>query len=93
MLKPRPAPRGSGFSPSFHIILGPRDAIVHQGGAYATVISDAHPNKTTGTILLTDLYGARDSGLTVNSTLQPALGGGETLSRSTLVDWAQTLVA
>jgi hypothetical protein len=48
-----------------------------RGGAYATVIADAHPNKTTGTILLTDLYGARDSGLTVNSTLQPALGPGE----------------
>jgi hypothetical protein len=41
------------------------------------VIADAQPNETTGTILLTDLCGAQDSGLTVNLTVQPSLGPGE----------------
>ncbi len=64
----KPAVPGSNLQPG-NLVTGRGVAIVHHGGAYAAVIADAQVNKKTGKILLTRLYGAQDSGLTVNPNL------------------------
>jgi CO/xanthine dehydrogenase Mo-binding subunit len=64
----KPAVSGSNLQTG-NIVTGRGVAIVHHGGAYAAVIADAQVNKKTGKILLTHLYGAQDSGLTVNPNL------------------------
>jgi CO/xanthine dehydrogenase Mo-binding subunit len=51
------------------VVTGRGVAICHHGGAYACVIADLNVNKKTGKINLTHLYGAQDSGLTVNPNL------------------------
>ncbi len=64
----KPAVPGSALQ-SGNIVTGRGVSIAHHGGAYAAVIADLQLDKKTGKILLTHLYGAQDSGLTVNPDL------------------------
>jgi CO/xanthine dehydrogenase Mo-binding subunit len=41
----------------------------HHGGAYAAVVADVQVNKKSGKILVTHLYGAQDSGFSMNPSL------------------------
>ena len=64
----KPSVPGSNLEKG-NLVSGRGVAIVHHGGAYAAVIADLTVNKKTGKISLTHLYGAQDSGLTVNPNL------------------------
>jgi CO/xanthine dehydrogenase Mo-binding subunit len=64
----QPAVPGSNLQ-SGNVVSGRGVSICHHGGAYAAVVCDLQVNKKTGKISLIHLYGAQDSGLTVNPNL------------------------
>jgi nicotinate dehydrogenase subunit B len=59
---------GSNLSKE-NIVTGRGIAQSHHGGAYAAVVADVQVNKKSGKILVTHLYGAQDSGFSMNPSL------------------------
>ncbi len=59
---------GSNLSKE-NIVTGRGIANSHHGGAYAAVVADVQVNKKSGKLLVTHLYGAQDSGFSMNPSL------------------------
>ncbi len=59
---------GSNLSKE-NIVTGRGIANSHHGGAYAAVVADIQVNKKSGKISVTHLYGAQDSGFSMNPSL------------------------
>src|SRR5262249_42863744 len=51
------------------VVTGRGIAQSRHGGAYAAVVADVQVNKKTGKLLVTHLYGAQDSGFSMNPSL------------------------
>jgi CO/xanthine dehydrogenase Mo-binding subunit len=64
----KPWVAGSNLSKE-NIVKGRGIANSHHGGAYAAVVADVQVNKKSGKILVTHLYGAQDSGFSMNPSL------------------------
>jgi CO/xanthine dehydrogenase Mo-binding subunit len=64
----KPWVSGSNLSKE-NVVTGRGIANSHHGGAYAAVVADVQVNKKSGKLLVTHLYGAQDSGFSMNPSL------------------------